>query len=60
MQVQCPECGHRMTVEDLIEPGKTSTCSECGASFETGAHLLNDAYRPMDQEGYVVEWQISG
>ncbi len=59
MQAKCPECGHRMTVEEFVEPGHRTLCSDSGASYETEAHLQVDTYRAQEQESYVVDWQLA-
>jgi len=58
MQIKCPECDYRMTIEDFVEPGHTSICSECGAWFETETHLQYDTQSLQEQDTYIVDWQL--
>ncbi len=60
MQVKCPECGHRMTVEeDFGGMSGTTVCTECGASFDTETHQQENEYGTLEQDSYVVDWQIA-
>ncbi|HMK35011.1 MAG TPA: hypothetical protein VK463_08095 [Desulfomonilaceae bacterium] len=57
MKAKCPECGDRLIIDDLHEPGQKILCSHCGALFDSEAHLQDDNYK-TEEEAYVVDWQL--
>jgi hypothetical protein len=49
-----------MTVEeDFGTVSGTSACAECGASFDTETYREEDDYSTLEQDSYVVDWQIA-
>jgi DNA-directed RNA polymerase subunit M/transcription elongation factor TFIIS len=59
MKAKCPQCGHQLTIDDLIEPERISICQGCEASFDAEAHRQEELSKAeIKQESYVVDWQI--